>query len=142
MPQKRIECLTAFGPSFMNRTSVFEWNKKIKEGSRESVRDDERGCDESHRHPHTRGLPWGLLEVVWMVQLVHCNWRRLLRRGLEFHACTINKSAHTKKSGNLSNNPRIYHQRSSPGRGKQKVRLSSLILVLQVVKEKTNPEYK
>ena len=31
------------------------------------------------------------------VQQVHCNRRRLLRRGLEFHVCTINKSAHTKK---------------------------------------------
>ena len=29
-------------------------------------------------------------------------------RGLEFHACAINKSAHTKKSGNLFNDPRIY----------------------------------
>ena len=34
--------------------------------------------------------------------------RRLLRRGLEFHVCTINKSVHTKKkSGNLSYAPRI-----------------------------------
>ena len=32
---------------------------------------------------------------------------RLLRRGLEFHVCTINKSAHTKKSGNLFNDPRM-----------------------------------
>ena len=32
-----------------------------------------------------------------MVQQVHYSWRRLLRRGLEFHVCTINKSAHTKK---------------------------------------------
>ena len=31
------------------------------------------------------------------VQQVHCSRRRLLRRGLEFHVCTINKSAHTKK---------------------------------------------
>ena len=29
---------------------------------------------------------------------MHCNRRRLLGRGLEFHVCTINKSAHTKKS--------------------------------------------
>ena len=29
---------------------------------------------------------------------VHCIGRRLLRRGLEFYLCTINKSAHTKKS--------------------------------------------
>ena len=39
----------------------------------------------------------GLLEVVGMVQQVHCSRRRLPQRGLEFHVCTINKSAHTKK---------------------------------------------
>ena len=32
---------TAFGPSCMNRASVFKWHKRFKEG-RESVRDDER----------------------------------------------------------------------------------------------------
>ena len=42
-------------------------------------------------------MPWGLPEVVGMVQQVHCSQRRLLRRGLEFHVWTINKSAHTKK---------------------------------------------
>ena len=43
-----------------------------------------------------------------MVQ-VHCTWRRLFWRGLEFHVCAINKSAHTKKkSGNLLKAPRIY----------------------------------
>ena len=57
----------------------------------------ERGCDEGHWHAHTRGLPWGLAEVVGMVQQVCCSRRRLLRRRLEFHVCTINKSAHTKK---------------------------------------------
>ena len=31
----------AFGPSCMNRASVFEWHKRFKQG-RESVRDDER----------------------------------------------------------------------------------------------------
>ena len=45
----------------------------------------------------TRGLPWGFPEVAGTVQQVHCSRRRLLRRGLEFHACTINKSVHTKK---------------------------------------------
>ena len=35
----------AFGPSCMNRASVFEWHKSFKEG-RESVRDDER-CGKS-----------------------------------------------------------------------------------------------
>ena len=53
-------------------------------------------CDEGHWHAHTRGPPWGLAEVVGTVQ-VHCSRRRLLRRGQEFHVCTINKSAHTKK---------------------------------------------
>ena len=32
---------TAFGPTCMNRASVFEWHKRFKEG-RESVRDNER----------------------------------------------------------------------------------------------------
>ena len=45
----------------------------------------------------TWGLPWGLPEVVETVKQVHCSRRRLLRRGLEFHVCTINKSAHMKK---------------------------------------------
>ena len=36
-------------------------------------------------------------EVVGTVQQVDCCRRRLLRMGLEFHACTINKSAHMKK---------------------------------------------
>ena len=57
----------------------------------------ERGCDEGHWYAHTRGLPWDLPEVVGTVQQVHCSRRRLLGRGLEFHVCTINKSAHTKK---------------------------------------------
>ena len=32
---------TAFRPTCMNRASIFEWQKRFKEG-RESVRDDER----------------------------------------------------------------------------------------------------
>ena len=58
---------------------------------------DERGCDEGHWHAHTRGPPWGLSEVVWTLQQVHCSRRRLLRLGLELHVCTINKIAHRKK---------------------------------------------
>ena len=37
-----------------------------------------------------------LQKMLEMVQQVHCSRRRLLRRGLEFHVCTINKSSHTK----------------------------------------------
>ena len=58
---------------------------------------DERGCDEGHWPAHTRGHPWGLPEVAVTVQQVHCSRRRLLRRGPEFHGCTLNKSSHTKK---------------------------------------------
>ena len=32
---------TAFGPSYINRASVFEWHRRFKKG-RKSVRDDER----------------------------------------------------------------------------------------------------
>ena len=39
---------TAFGSSCMNRASVFEWDKRFKEG-RKSVRDDERGCGRSKK---------------------------------------------------------------------------------------------
>ena len=48
-------------------------------------------------HSHKRTF-MGLPEVVGTVQQVHWSRRRLLRRGMELHVCTINKSAHTKKS--------------------------------------------
>ena len=35
-----------------------------------------QGCDEGHWHAHTRGHPWGLLEVVGTVRQVHCSQRR------------------------------------------------------------------
>ena len=53
------------------------------------------GCDEGHWHAHTRGLRWGLPEVVGTVQQVHCSRRRLLRRGLEFPVRTYEKSWET-----------------------------------------------
>ena len=46
---------TAFGQSWMNRASVFEWHKRFKEG-RESVRDDERcGRSKEVRTPELMG---------------------------------------------------------------------------------------
>ena len=51
------------------------------------------------RRSLTRSLKrtsWGLPVIVGTVKQVYCSRRRLLRRGLEFHVCTINKSAHTK----------------------------------------------
>ena len=82
---------------------------KIGQSSYKIYRNSIMNCQESTR----RGLPWGLPEVVGTVKQVHC---RLLRRGLEFHVCTLNKSAHTKKkkkSGNLSYAPRIYLSQSA-----------------------------
>ena len=74
---------------------------KLKEKLRgcryETIEEMKEACDEGHWHVHTRGLPWGLPEVVGMVKQVHCSQRRLLWRGLELHVSTINKSAHTKK---------------------------------------------
>ena len=52
------------------------------------------------RRPLTRSnktTSMGPPEVVGTVEQVHCSRRRLLWRGLEFHVCTINKSALTKK---------------------------------------------
>ena len=69
---------------------------KLKGCRNETTEGIKRDCDKGHRHAHIRGIPWGLPGVVGSVQ-VHCSRRRLLRRGLEFHVCTINKSAHTKK---------------------------------------------
>ena len=62
-------------------------------------------CTSPQLHPYHRlfdqdgheGLLWGLPEVIGTVQQVHCSRRRLLRRGLEFLVCTINKSADMKK---------------------------------------------
>ena len=67
---------------------------------------DERGCDEGHWRTYTRGLPWDLTEVVGKVRQVHCSRRRLVCRRLEFHVWI--KVPIRKKSGNLSNDPRIY----------------------------------
>ena len=61
------------------------WLLVIPDAQRLSLWDnwgDERGCDEGHWNAHTRGLRWGLPEVVGTVQQVHCSRRRLFWRGL------------------------------------------------------------
>ena len=72
-----------------------------------------RGCRyetiEEMREAVTKGVDMLTQENFHRTVQVYCSRRRLLRRGLEFHVCTINKSAHTKKkSGNLFNDWRIY----------------------------------
>ncbi len=56
---------TAFGPSGMNHTSVFEWYKRFKEGS-QSVRDDER-CERSKekRTPELIGQRVRVVILCW-----------------------------------------------------------------------------
>ena len=73
---------------------------KLKEKSSLSLWDyweDKSGSDEGLWYAHTRGLTKGLPEVDGTAEQVHRSRRRLLWRGLEFHVCTIDKSAHTKK---------------------------------------------
>ena len=51
---------TAFGPSCMNRASVFEWHERFKEG-RKSVRDDERcGRSKEVNTPELIGQRFGV----------------------------------------------------------------------------------
>ena len=73
------------------RGCCYETIEEMKEAVTKATQED------FHWHAHTRGLPWGLREVVGMVQQVHYSRGRLLQRRLEFHVCTINKSAHMKK---------------------------------------------
>ena len=67
-------------PKFMenHRGSHYETIEEMKEAVTKVI--DTLTQDDFHG-----GLP----EVVGMVQQVHWSWRRLLRRGLEFHVCTI-----------------------------------------------------
>ena len=91
--------LDSSSPSLLSRPYSL-WLLLIPQVQRLSLWDnweDDRGSDEGHWHAHTRGLPLGLPEVVWTVQEVHCSRKRLVQRRLEFHVCTINKSAHMKK---------------------------------------------
>ena len=59
---------------------TFAYSLKLRGCCYEDNWGDERACDEGHWHAHTRGLPWGLPEIVGTVQ-VHCIQRRLLQRG-------------------------------------------------------------
>ena len=85
-------------PPYSTTLSPYDFWLFPKLRVRVRVRDnwgDERVCNEGHWYAHTRGLLWGLPEVVGMVQQVHWRRRRLLRRGQEFQVCI--KSAHLKK---------------------------------------------
>ena len=58
--------LTGFRPSCINRTSVFEWQKRFKEG-RESVRGDERcGTSKEVNTPELIGQRFRVRAIMLM----------------------------------------------------------------------------
>ena len=71
---------------------------KLRDCRYETIEEMKEAVTKVIWHAHAGGLPWRVREVVGTVQHVHCSCTRLLRRWLEFHMCTINKRAHTKKS--------------------------------------------
>ena len=78
---------TAFGASWKNRASVFEWHKRFKEGS-ESVRDDERcgGVRKSIHHSWlAKDLGLGLGYYVVVVREFRKRFRR--KRPALFKSC-------------------------------------------------------
>ena len=72
---------TAFEPSCMNRTSVFEWYKRFKEG-RESVRDDERcGRSKEVRTPELIGQRVRVRVIVTKLKFEGSSGREYVGRG-------------------------------------------------------------
>ena len=72
---------------------LLRWGFK---GVQEEIPSEEASTLQIGSEAFPPGLPWGLVEAIGTEQ-VHCNRKRLLRWGLEFHVCTPNKSAHMKK---------------------------------------------
>ena len=70
-------------------------------GCRYETIEEKKGSDEGHGHAHTRGLQWGVPEVVETVKQEHCSRR-------SFMCVLAIKMPIRKKSGNLFNDPRIY----------------------------------
>ena len=73
--------LTAFRPSCMNRSSVFEWHKRFKEGT-ESVKDDERcGRSENVNTPELIGQRVRVRVRVTMLRFKGSSGRDSVGRG-------------------------------------------------------------
>ena len=70
---------TAFRPSCMNRTLVFEWHKRFKKG-RESVRDDER-CGRSKEVNTPELIDQRVRVRVTMLRFKRVPFKRFRRRG-------------------------------------------------------------
>ena len=67
---------------------------------------DERGCDESHWHAHTRWLPWGLPELLEWYKCIAA--RGDYFEGDKSFMCVLSiKVPIRKKSGYLFNDPRM-----------------------------------
>ena len=71
---------TTFGPSYMNRESVFEWHKRFKEG-RESVKDDERcGRSKEVRTPELIGQIKNFMDKEYYVEVLREFRKRFHRK--------------------------------------------------------------
>ena len=91
---------TAFGPSCMNRPSVFEWHKRFKEG-RESVTDYER-CERSKevRTPQLIGQIKNFMDKEYYVEVLRefrmrFRWKRpVLFKSDQWHFHQDNAPVH------------------------------------------------
>ena len=81
---------TAFGESCMNRTSVFEWHKRFKEG-RESLRDNDR-CARS-KEVRTPELIGQRVRLRVQVTMFSRKWPALLKSG-QWHFHQDNAPVH------------------------------------------------
>ena len=102
---------------------------KLKGCRYETIEAMKEAVTKGQWHAHTRGLPWGVPEVVGTVKQVHCSRRRLRRRGLEFHVFTIKKVPIRKKVWKLIVCP-SYMYKPDP------VRVNEICQILWILKYK------
>ena len=92
---------TAYGPSCMNRSSVFQWHKRFKEG-RESLRDDER-CGRS------REVRMGIIYIHWVPTGITVNKEYYIEVLREFRKTFRRKRPELFESGQWH-----FHQDNAP----------------------------
>ena len=92
---------TAYGPSCMNRSSVFQWHKRFKEG-RESLRDDER-CGRS------REVSMGIIYIHWVPTGITVNKEYYIEVLREFRKTFRRKRPELFESGQWH-----FHQDNAP----------------------------
>ena len=102
---------TAYGPSCMNRSSVFQWHKRFKEG-RESLRDDER-CGRSKSTQKLMMIPFfdsmGIIYIHWVPTGITVNKEYYIEVLREFRKRFRRKRPELFESGQ-----RHFHQDNAP----------------------------